>query len=361
MAQAEDTVTTLYINKYYEKNLSSSEVTTSYYLSNKQIAQRKGTTLSYIHQDSLSSTSVTTDSTGTLTSSVKYFPFGSQRSSTGIVPTDKQFTGQRLDGTGLYYYGARYYDAGIGRFISPDIYIQDSANPQCLNRYSYCINNPLKYIDPSGNMPVAWLNGLSTAYNSGALTPGLTSTAILLCNIGNIYNGFHEIAQINIAKRLSEMGYVTQLEYGIGSGFEVDIVANGKFAWEVKQTGVDPSSQLNKYIQLSNGFLQNGFRLNPIDNIPIFNNIKMQIVFDDYGGANYSFYKIGGGGQKVTVTSNEVIKELRYTLILAAIVAGGIVVGTLAEDVVTGGAGIADDVPSVIGALGTAAAILGVA
>jgi len=68
----------------------------------------------------------------------------------GSVPTDKQFTGQRLDDTGLYYYGARYYDPIIGRFISADTIVPDFANPQSLNRYSYCINNPLKYVDPSG-------------------------------------------------------------------------------------------------------------------------------------------------------------------------------------------------------------------
>jgi RHS repeat-associated protein len=38
----------------------------------------------------------------------------------GSVPTGKQFTGQRLDDTGLYYYNARYYDPLIGRFISAD-------------------------------------------------------------------------------------------------------------------------------------------------------------------------------------------------------------------------------------------------
>jgi RHS repeat-associated protein len=67
------------------------------------------------------------------------------------VPTDKKFTGQRLDNTGLYYYGARYYDASIGRFISPDTIISNPANPQSYNRYSYCLNNPLKYRDPSGH------------------------------------------------------------------------------------------------------------------------------------------------------------------------------------------------------------------
>lgn len=68
----------------------------------------------------------------------------------GTIPTDIKFTGQRLDGTGLYYYGARYYDAGIGRFISPDSIVQSYANPQSLNRYAYVVNNPLKYVDAAG-------------------------------------------------------------------------------------------------------------------------------------------------------------------------------------------------------------------
>jgi RHS repeat-associated protein len=67
------------------------------------------------------------------------------------MPTDKLFTGQRLDsGTGLYYNGARYYDPSLGRFISPDMVVPTFENPQSFNRYSYVKNNPLKYIDPTG-------------------------------------------------------------------------------------------------------------------------------------------------------------------------------------------------------------------
>jgi hypothetical protein len=107
--------TVLYINRYYEKNLSTSNVTTYYYLGDRLVAMRQSTTLTYIHQDHLTGTSVVSDSTGALVSSIKYYPFGATRS--GSVPTDKQFTGQRLDGTGLYYYGARYYDATIEREV----------------------------------------------------------------------------------------------------------------------------------------------------------------------------------------------------------------------------------------------------
>ena len=107
-------------------------------------------TLQYVHQDHLTGTSVVSDSAGALVSSIKYLPFGETRSVTGELYTDKLFTGQRLDDTGLYYYGARYYDPTIGRFISADTIVPNPMNPQSFNRYSYCLNNPLKYIDPSG-------------------------------------------------------------------------------------------------------------------------------------------------------------------------------------------------------------------
>lgn len=45
---------------------------------------------------------------------------------------------------------ARLYDPAIGRFLSPDPYVQAPGNSQNFNRYSYCLNNPLKYNDPSG-------------------------------------------------------------------------------------------------------------------------------------------------------------------------------------------------------------------
>ena len=49
------------------------------------------------------------------------------------------------------YYGARYYDPVPGRFIQPDTLLPDMYNPQALNRYSYALNNPYKYTDPTGH------------------------------------------------------------------------------------------------------------------------------------------------------------------------------------------------------------------
>jgi RHS repeat-associated protein len=161
--KTEDGQTVLYINKYYEKNVTSGNITTYYYLGGRLVAMRQGTTLTYVHQDHLTGTAVVSDSSGALVSSIKYFPYGATRS--GSVPTDKQFTGQRLDGTGLYYYGARYYDAGIGRFISADTIVQSPGNPQTLNRYSYCLNNPLAYTDPTGNIVDFYVDGFSALYD----------------------------------------------------------------------------------------------------------------------------------------------------------------------------------------------------
>jgi len=83
--------------------------------------------------------------------SCAYSPFCGTRSTSGGLNTDKKFTGQRLDQLDLYFYNARYYDPGIGRFISADTVVPNWTNPQSLNRYSYCLNNPLKYVDPSGH------------------------------------------------------------------------------------------------------------------------------------------------------------------------------------------------------------------
>jgi len=51
----------------------------------------------------------------------------------------------------LYDYGARFYDPALGRFISADTVVPNPGNPQALNRYSYCYNNPLRYVDPTGH------------------------------------------------------------------------------------------------------------------------------------------------------------------------------------------------------------------
>ena len=112
-----------------------------------------GVTIHYFHTDHLGSSNVITDSTGTAVEVSEYTPYGSfSPASPGPRVTSHGFTGQRLDSsTGLYFYNARYYDPQLGRFTQPDSIVQDYADPQTLNRYSYARNNPLIYVDPSGH------------------------------------------------------------------------------------------------------------------------------------------------------------------------------------------------------------------
>jgi RHS repeat-associated protein len=113
-----------------------------------------------------------------------YLPYGQVRSTTGTTPTDKGFTGQRLDATGLMFYGARYYSSALGRFISADTIVPGASNSQTLNRFAYTLNNPLKYIDPSGHCSVdghvmadgsaacSWVDGHPDQITGGQYPPG---------------------------------------------------------------------------------------------------------------------------------------------------------------------------------------------
>jgi len=111
------------------------------------------------HPDHLGSSWIVTDIYGAIKEKNEFYPFGgsivseSFDSSPNFPPVNYTFTGQEEDDeVGLYNYGARLYDPVLGRFISPDRLVPDPGDPQALNRYSYCLNNPLIYIDPSGEL-----------------------------------------------------------------------------------------------------------------------------------------------------------------------------------------------------------------
>jgi len=108
----------------------------------------------YYHADDLGSSNVMTDRNGEMVQHYEYTAFGKERftDNTQAFNVSNRYTGQIFDDdTGLYYYGARYYDPELGRFIQPDSIVPSAGDPQTLNRYSYCGNNPLKYVDPSGH------------------------------------------------------------------------------------------------------------------------------------------------------------------------------------------------------------------
>jgi len=113
----------------------------------------------FIHPDHLGSVALVTDASGAVVSKVTYKPYGEVlRKDPGGNPVSKgpdflryKYTGQEDDPeTGLMYYDARYYDPGLGRFITKDTIIPDIGS-QGFNRYMYVGGNPVNRIDPSGN------------------------------------------------------------------------------------------------------------------------------------------------------------------------------------------------------------------
>ncbi|MEK6954231.1 MAG: RHS repeat-associated core domain-containing protein [Candidatus Micrarchaeota archaeon] len=149
--------------------------TANYFAGSKKIAEKENSNLKYIHGDNLGSPVLKTDSAGTAIAgtSAAYDSFGA---STGA---SAEFTGKPMDeGTGLAYFGARFYDPQIGRFVSADSLPGKAAIPQTFNRYSYVSNNPLKYIDPSGRQQKSAQNNVYFYDSSNADAIGMANEII---------------------------------------------------------------------------------------------------------------------------------------------------------------------------------------
>ncbi len=109
----------------------------------------------FLHPDRLGSTRAITrtdPNTGLpeVVWQAEYLPYGTEVGATG-TGDNYRFTGQELDpGVGIYDYGARYYDPTLRRFLQADGKLGDPSDPRTLNRYSYSLNHPLRFVDPSG-------------------------------------------------------------------------------------------------------------------------------------------------------------------------------------------------------------------
>ena len=111
----------------------------------------------YYHPDHLGSSSYITNLDGEVVQHIEYVPFGEvfieERNS--IWNTPYLFNAKEFDEeTGLYYYGARYYDPHLSLWMSTDALKEKVPN---VSSYAYTENNPITYVDPDGNFRWKWL------------------------------------------------------------------------------------------------------------------------------------------------------------------------------------------------------------
>jgi RHS repeat-associated protein len=131
------------------------------------LAQLRPGTTSYYQQDGLGSVTSLSNSAGVLAETYGYDSYGKTTTSTGTLTNPFQYTGRELDSeTGIYYYRARYFDPGPGRFLSEDR-LRFQQGP---NFYRYAQNNSLRWVDPTGNGQTCWSvtpNGMTQVPCSG--------------------------------------------------------------------------------------------------------------------------------------------------------------------------------------------------
>ena len=164
----------------------------------------------YLHRDYLGSILLITDGDGNAQEKRHFDAWGKAVKITdgNDMPLDKLtfldrgYTGhEHLQGVGLIHMNGRLYDPNLKRFLSPDNHIQDIANTQNFNRYGYVLNNPLLYVDPSGET----YNGTETGgMSTGELGLGALAGSALSWLSSN-WGGIDNWTTKNIFKPIQKM------------------------------------------------------------------------------------------------------------------------------------------------------------
>ncbi len=159
----------------------------------------------YLLKDHLGSTDVVTDASGTVLERMSFDAWGRRRQvnwqaylASGVPAQvwqgeliTKGFTGhEQLDQVELVHMNGRVYDPQLGRFLSADPNIQDLSNLQSFNRYSYVLNNPLSFTDPSAFFFEGLFKAIGRIFSSIFRAIGRVFNAILKSGI------FRSIMQI---------------------------------------------------------------------------------------------------------------------------------------------------------------------
>lgn len=149
----------------------------NYFLENDVILIKKNGVLTQYKafKDVLGSILVVVDKNGNHVFEATYDAWGKQTVTMNQIDFRYGYCGhEMLNEVELIDMGGRVYDPALGRFLLCDNYVQEPTNSQDFNRYSYCLNNPLRYTDPTGESFVlaAIIGGAIGAYVGGSIANG---------------------------------------------------------------------------------------------------------------------------------------------------------------------------------------------
>lgn len=141
----------LYDQKSIVDELQSGSTLAHYTYGDRLLSLKHKGESQFYHYAALGTTANLSDSAGQVQVSYRSDVFGSITKQEGSSVNRQVFTGQEHDeNTGLIYFGARFYDPAVGRFMTQDIYLGESNTPPSLHRYLYAYSNPAVYIDRHG-------------------------------------------------------------------------------------------------------------------------------------------------------------------------------------------------------------------
>ncbi|TXL12852.1 hypothetical protein BMR05_14010, partial [Methylococcaceae bacterium HT4] len=208
----------------------------------------------------------TEDSLGKTRNRYKYGSFGENFSSQESYSNDFRYTGEQTESdSGLIYLRARYYDPEIGRFISRDPFSGYMSVPESQNMYAYAHNNPLKFVDPSGECVETLWDVLNVIYDLGKISNGYIS--------GNQYAvsaGYTDLGADLFALAIPGLpAGITKLRgiNGFTKSVKPSLSDHKKALKKVQQeVGALPKGKLGKFGSPQAGDRKKGYRLDPPHN-----------------------------------------------------------------------------------------------
>ena len=288
----------------------------------------------YLHRDHLGSVTAMTDSSGNVGERYSYDAFGKRRFDDWFAnPSDsllydlaieprRGFTGhEHLDNVGLIHMNGRVYDPILGRFTSPDTFVQFPETTQGFNRYTYVNNNPLSYADPSGHFI-----GVSAAAIGSFIAANSTQIAVsaALITAGEVFDeplltqvGFAVLAPVSGGNPFGAAAI------GFGSGFTA---SGGNL-----KAGLYSAATAATFAGVGGAFEEGGFAYDTLggENIYVAKVVTHGVVggaFSELRGGSFSDGLIGAsvGSALSPVLGADAVQDLGRSgrIIIAATIGG---------------------------------------